>query len=279
MQYRKVGVCYREASFPWPSRSFHAIHASAVGLPLRRTGGCQAWRHRSSDLRHRRPGPAAGEGGATEWVVVDDRELVGALRAGDEGAFEELVGTYHAAMVRVASFYVGSRAVAEEVAQETWMVVIRGIDKFEGRSSVKTWMFGILTNQARRRGERERRTVPFSSIGVGDEDAEPGLEPERFRPPSDRWAGHWSDPPRPWSDAVGEQLEQAETRAIVFAAIQSLPPNQRDVIALRDVEGWSPEDVSAALGITDGNQRVLLHRARVRIRAILDRHFQGLVLA
>jgi RNA polymerase sigma-70 factor (ECF subfamily) len=216
---------------------------------------------------------------ADRMSAVDDPGLVDALRAGDEGAFEKLVATYHAPMVRLASFYVGSRAVAEEVAQETWMVVIRGIDRFEGRSSVKTWIFGILTNQARRRGERERRTVPFSSVGVDVEDAEPGLEPDRFRPPSDRWAGHWSDPPRPWSDVVADHLEQAETRAIVIKAIQSLPPNQRDVIALRDVEGWSPEDVSAALGITDGNQRVLLHRARIRVRAILARHFQGLVLA
>jgi RNA polymerase sigma-70 factor (ECF subfamily) len=214
-----------------------------------------------------------------EWASVDDRELVEALRAGDEAAFEKLVTTYHAAMVRVASFYVGSRAVAEEVAQETWMAVIRGIDRFEERSSVKTWMFGILTNQARRRGERERRTVPFSSMSTGDEGPEPGLEPERFHPDSDHWPGHWSDPPRPWSDVVMDQLEAAETRAVVLDAIQALPPNQRDVIALRDVEGWSPEDVSAALGITDGNQRVLLHRARVRVRAVLDRHFQGLVLA
>jgi RNA polymerase sigma-70 factor (ECF subfamily) len=210
--------------------------------------------------------------------AVDDLDLVEALRARDEGAFETLVAAYHAPMVRVASFYVRSRAVAEEVAQETWLAVIRGLDRFEGRSSVKTWIFGILTNQARRRGERERRTVPFSSVGVGDEDAEHGLGAERFRPPSDRWPGHWSDPPQPWSDAVADQLEQAETQAIVLDAIRSLPPNQRDVIALRDVEGWNPEDVSAALGITDGNQRVLLHRARVRVRAILDRHFQDLVM-
>ncbi len=212
----------------------------------------------------------------TRMGAMEDRELVDALRAGDEGAFEKLVAAYHAPMVRVASFYVPSRAVAEEVAQETWLTVIGGLDRFEGRSSVKTWIFGILTNQARRRGERERRTVPFSSMTL-DEESEPGLEPGRFRPDSDRWPGHWSDPPRPWSDAVVDQLEGAETRAVVLDAIRSLPPHQRDVIALRDVEGWSADEVSAALGITDVNQRVLLHRARVRVRAALDRHFQGLV--
>lgn len=210
-------------------------------------------------------------------VFVEDQDLVGALRAGDEGAFEALVVRYHAAMVRVASFYVPSRAVAEEVAQETWLAVIRGLARFEGRSSLTTWIFAILTNTARRRGERERRTVPFSSIGPMDEESGPDLEPERFRPESDHWAGHWSDPPRPWSDAVVEHLEQAETRGVVLDAIRALAPNQRDVIALRDVEGWSADEVSTTLGITDVNQRVLLHRARVRVRAALDRHFQGLV--
>lgn len=228
----------------------------------------------SRRLRSRRfPGLRA------ECRAVGDEQLVESLRAGDEAAFRSLVAAQHAAMVRVASLYVPSRAVAEEVAQETWMVVISGLDRFEGRSSLKTWIFGILTNQARRRGERERRTVPFSSINTDDEVASPGLEPERFRPASDHWAGHWSNPPQPWSDTVADRLEGAETRAVVLDAIRSLPPNQRDVIALRDVEGWSAAEVSAALGITDGNQRVLLHRARVRVRAILDRHVQGLVKA
>jgi RNA polymerase sigma-70 factor (ECF subfamily) len=210
---------------------------------------------------------------------MDDQQLVENLRAGDEAAFRSLVAAQHGAMVRVASFYVPSRAVAEEVAQETWLVVIESLDRFEGRSSLKTWIFGILTNRARRRGERERRTVPFSSISTDGEGPDPGLEPERFRPASDHWAGHWSDPPRPWSDTVADQLMGAETRAVVYDAIRSLPPNQRDVIALRDVEGWSAGEVSSALGITDGNQRVLLHRARVRVRAILDRHVEGLVRA
>jgi RNA polymerase sigma-70 factor (ECF subfamily) len=211
--------------------------------------------------------------------VVDDHEVVIALRAGDENAFEEVVGSYHAAMVRVASFYVPSRAVAEEVVQETWLAVIGGLDRFEGRSSLKTWIFGILTKQARRRGERERRSVPFSSMTTVDEESDPGLEPERFRLAPDHWAGHWSDPPRPWSDVVVDRLEEAETRSVVLDAIRGLPANQREVIALRDVEGWSASEVSAALGITDVNQRVLLHRGRVRVRAALDRHFQGLVRA
>ena len=208
---------------------------------------------------------------------MDDGELVDALRAGDETAFVHVVRLYHAAMIRVASFYVSSTPIAEEVVQETWLAVIEGLGRFERRSSLKTWIFSILVNKARRRGERERRTVPFSSIR--GEDSEPGLEPDKFRPASDRWAGHWSDPPKPWSDTVADHIEQATTRALVIDAIRSLPPNQRDVISLRDVEGWSAEDVSTALGITDGNQRVLLHRARVRVRAVLDHHFRDLVLA
>jgi RNA polymerase sigma-70 factor (ECF subfamily) len=213
-----------------------------------------------------------------ENPVLDEQRFVAALQAGDDAAFEKLVLAYHGAMVRVATFYVPSRAVAEEVAQQTWLAVIQGLDRFEGRSSLKTWIFRILTNQARARGERERRTVPFSALGTPDGDDEPGLEPERFRPPSDHWAGHWREPPQPWSDTVLEALEGAETRSVVLDAIRSLPPNHREVIALRDVEGWTAQEVSATLGITDANQRVLLHRARVRVRAMLDRHFRELAV-
>jgi len=208
---------------------------------------------------------------------VDDPQLVAALRAGDEIAFREVVAGYHAAMVRVASFYVQSRAVAEDVVQETWLAVLEGLDRFEGRSSLKTWVFRILANRARTRGTRERRSVPFSSMA--DDSDEPGIPPTRFRPATDRWPGHWAEPPRPWNDVPAEKLEGGETRALVFDAIRTLPPSQRDVIALRDVEGWSAEEVCSVLGLSEGNQRVLLHRARTRVRAALERHFATVVTA
>lgn len=204
---------------------------------------------------------------------MDDEQVLAALRAGDEGAFRDLVEANHASMVRVALLYTPSRAVAEEVVQDTWMAVIQGLLRFEGRSSLKTWIFRILSNQARTRGERERRSVPFSSISDGPT----GIEPHHFRPSSDRWPAHWVEAPKPWSDDVLERLEGAETRAVVMNAVRLLPPNQRDVITLRDVEGWTAEEVCATLGISLGNQRVLLHRARTRVRAALDRYFQDLV--
>jgi RNA polymerase sigma-70 factor (ECF subfamily) len=202
---------------------------------------------------------------------VDDRELVDALRAKDEAAFREVVVGYHSAMIRVASFHVSSRAVAEEVVQDTWLAVVKGLDRFEGRSSFKTWVFAILANRARSRGAREHRTVPFSSLEA--DERTPGVPGERFQPPSDRWAGHWSEPPSPWTDVAAARLEGDETRTLIFDAIRSLPSQQREVIALRDVEGWSPEEVCAALSISDGNQRILLHRARGKVRSVLEQNF------
>jgi RNA polymerase sigma-70 factor, ECF subfamily len=200
--------------------------------------------------------------------VVDDTTVADALRAGDESAFREVVAAYHPALLRLASFYVSSRAVAEEVVQDTWLAVIKGLDGFEGRSSFKTWVFAILANRARTRGARESRSVPFSSLEADEQTL--GVPGDRFRPGTDRWPGHWSEPPTPWNDVPAAVLEGKETRTLIFDAIRSLPPPQREVIALRDVEGWSAEEVCAALALSDGNQRVLLHRARGNLRAVLE---------
>jgi RNA polymerase sigma-70 factor (ECF subfamily) len=186
----------------------------------------------------------------------DEGELIEALRAGDEQAFVELVDRYHASMVRVASSFVPSRAVAEEVVQDTWLGVLRGIDRFEGRSSLKTWIFRILVNRARTTGAREPRSV---ELDTGD-----GSRSDRFTP-----EGAWREPPVAWSDDVEDRLAAPEIAASIRAAVEQLPESQRQVVTLRDIEGLSSSDVCGMLGITEGNQRVLLHRARARIRAVL----------
>jgi RNA polymerase sigma-70 factor (ECF subfamily) len=204
---------------------------------------------------------------------AEDLQLVNALRAGDEAAFASLVGAHHAAMIRLAMLYVPSRAVAEEVVQETWLAVLRGIDRFEGRSSLKTWMFRILTNRAMTRGRREHRTVPFSSLfDPSNEPPEPAVDPSRFRKHGERWEGDWAEPPRRW-DVPEEQLLGRETLAVIGEAIEALPPSQREVITLRDVLSWTSQEVCNSLGITETNQRVLLHRARSKVRRRLERYF------
>jgi RNA polymerase sigma-70 factor (ECF subfamily) len=199
-------------------------------------------------------------------------ELVSALRAGDERAFMELVQRHHASLVRLAQVFVGSPAVAEEVAQETWLAALEGIGRFEGRSSVRSWLFSIAANRARTRGQREARTAAFSSLQPEDEDA-PAVDPSRFLPEDHpRWPGHWAAPPEQWPE---ERLLRQETLQLARSAIDALPPAQRQVIVLRDVEGCSAEEVCATLGISDGNQRVLLHRARSKVRAALEQHLGG----
>jgi RNA polymerase sigma-70 factor, ECF subfamily len=195
---------------------------------------------------------------------VDDSELVEALRAGDRRAYEELVDRYAPALLRVASLFTPSRAIAEEVVQDTWVGVLRGIDSFQGRSSLKTWLFRILTNTAKTRGARERRTLPFSALAGAEVDgADQVVDADRFDPDD----GHWSRPPGSWPE---DRLLAAETREVIRAAIDGLPPAQRAVISLRDVEGWSSDEVCDALGLTEVNQRVLLHRARSKVRAVLE---------
>lgn len=207
----------------------------------------------------------------------DDRVLLAALRTGDEGAFRWLVERHHRALVHVARSYVSSVAVAEEVAQETWLGVVTGLDRFEGRSSLKTWIFRILMNRARTRGEREARTVPLSSLVADDPDG-PAVSTDRFLE-SGRWAGHWATPPTRWSDLPEDRLLADETDGVVSMTISGLPGQQAQVITLRDREGWSSEEVCALLGISEVNQRVLLHRARTKVRAALEQHFASAVQA
>jgi RNA polymerase sigma-70 factor (ECF subfamily) len=204
-----------------------------------------------------------------------DRRRLEALRAGDETAFRELFERHHGAMVRLARGFVPTQAVAEEVAQEAWLGVLRGLDRFEGRSSLRTWLFRIVVNRAKTRGERERRCVPFCDLA--DDEArgdEPAVEPERFLGPDHLWAGHWAAAPRSFAGADDPILE-AETLEVVRAAVAELPPAQRTVISLRDLEGWDPSEVCDLLGISDGNQRVLLHRARSKVRAAIERHLEA----
>src|ERR671935_888810 len=200
--------------------------------------------------------------------AVDDAAVIAALRARDESVFEALMREYNAALLRVAQIYVPTRAVAEDVVQDTWIGVLNGIDRFEGRSSLKTWIFRILTNIAKTRGQREGRTIPFSALERPDAVPEPAVEPERFLPPDhERWPGHWASKPEPWPE---DRLVAAETREVVDRAIEKLPPAQRAVITLRDVEGWSSEETRNALGVSETNQRVLLHRARSKVRQALE---------
>jgi RNA polymerase sigma-70 factor, ECF subfamily len=204
----------------------------------------------------------------------DEQALIEALRRGDEAAFMWLVDEYGAALLRVARMYVPSTAVAEEVVQETWIGVLKGIDRFEARSSLKTWIFRILTNIAKTRGERERRSVPFSSAAGAAAD-EPSVDPDRFLPAGDERARGWALGPVPWPGPE-ESLLSGETREVILQAIDQLPPSQREVITLRDVEGWSSEDVRNAMEITETNQRVLLHRARSTVRGAIERHLDAM---
>src|SRR3954454_1438614 len=199
-----------------------------------------------------------------------DADLVARLRDGDESAFVELLDTYGATMLGVAQMFVKDRGTAEEVVQETWLAVLNGIERFEGRSSLKTWLFRILTNRAKTRGQRDGRMVPFSALaGEAAESDEPSVSPDRFLGPDSARPGAWAAPPVGWPE---ERLLEKETLEVIEMAISELPEAQREVILLRDVDGWDPMEVSDALGITDGNQRVLLHRARSKVRAALERY-------
>ena len=170
--------------------------------------------------------------------------------------------------------HVKTREVAEEVVQEAWLGVLRGLDRFEGRSSLKTWILRILVNTAITRGEREARSVPFSSIAPPEE-GEPPVEPERFQPPGEAFPGHWDGYPGDWRSRPEESLQARETIEVVKSAIEALPGSQRPVITMRDIAGCSAEEVCDTLGLSRGNQRVLLHRARSHVRAALERHMDG----
>jgi len=204
----------------------------------------------------------------------DDLRLIEQLRSGNEEAFVSLIDRYHTAMLRLAMVYVTARAVAEEVVQETWMGVLQGLGRFEGRSSLKTWMFRILTNRAKTRALREGRSIPFSSLPELDTDhPEPAVDPKRFLPADYQWSGHWISFPLDWRKMPEERLLSREVRAYLEKAIEALPASQRTIITLRDIEGWTPDEACSFLGISEANQRVLLHRARSKVRGVLEKYF------
>ena len=191
------------------------------------------------------------------------------LRAGDERAFAELVDRCHNTMLAAAQAHVRTRASAEEVVQEAWLGVIRGLDRFEGRSSLKTWILRIVVNTAKTRGVREARSLPSTAL---EGEGQPAVDPRRFRGPEDPYTGGWKVFPANWHRLPDETLHQREALDLIVATIAALPPAQRAVIRMRDVEGCSAEEVCAALDVSEGNQRVLLHRARSRVRAALEEH-------
>jgi RNA polymerase sigma-70 factor (ECF subfamily) len=206
----------------------------------------------------------------TQLLSPEDALLVEGLRAGDEAAFAAVMRMYGRGMLRVAQMYVSSRAVAEDVVQEAWVGVLRGIGRFEGRSSLKTWLYRIVANTAKTRGVREARSVPFSSLGDGgDEDT---VDPDRFLGSGERFPGHWAVPPQAW--APEGRLLAEETLEVVERAIDKLPPAQRAVITMRDVQGFTSEEVCNALDLTETNQRVLLHRARAKVRSALEEYMR-----
>ena len=201
-----------------------------------------------------------------------DEQILEALRRGDERAFVELVERHQSLMLRVARRYVRSPSVAEEVVQETWLAVLNGLDRFEGSASLKTWIFRILTNRALSRAERERRVTPFSAL-VADDD-EPAVDPGRFRPEGDPYPGGWKTFPPSWDALPEERLLARETLALVAEAIAALPERQHVVILMRDIEGWDAAEVCQALEISEANQRVLLHRARSKVRSTLEAYLE-----
>jgi RNA polymerase sigma-70 factor (ECF subfamily) len=196
---------------------------------------------------------------------VDDEVLLEKLLVGDQDAFRVLVGRYHNSLVRVARYHVDSDAAAEDVAQDTWVAVLRGVHRFEGRSSFKTWLFKILVNRSRTAGSRDRRQVPVDPTSV-----EPAVAPSRFDA-----AGAWTDPPTPFDDLVSAHLDDAVVVRAIRDAVRELPEPQQAVVTLRDVEGLSTYEVSALLGLTEGNVRVILHRGRAKVRAALEGAVRG----
>jgi RNA polymerase sigma-70 factor (ECF subfamily) len=206
--------------------------------------------------------------GARAAALPGDRELVDALKRGDEATFAALVDAWSPGLMRMARMYVRDRQVAEEVVQDTWIAVLRGIDRFEGRSSLKTWVYRIVMNTAKTRAQREARSIPFSAAAGADE---PSVDPDRFLGPDQRWPGGWALGPTEWPTPE-EELLSGETREVIMRAIDELPEAQKTVITMRDVEGIPADEVASALEISEGNQRVLLHRARSKVRRAIESH-------
>lgn len=201
---------------------------------------------------------------------MDENFLLISLRGGDEGAFTWIVQQYHHSLVRLASSYVGDGGLAEEVVQETWISVLKGLGRFEGRSSLKTWIFSILTNRAKTRAQQEKRILPFSDLDSAFA-SEPTVAPARFRPStSPTLPGHWAVKPVSWDSIPEKTMLSREMLDVVLKAVSDLSPGQRAVITLCDIEGFSSDEACNILGISETNQRVLLHRARARVRRVLE---------
>ena len=208
------------------------------------------------------PRQGANVGG---WLSTPDADTIAALRRGDEATFATLIERYQRALLRVAMLYVADQSVAEEVVQETWLGLLQSLARFEGRCSLKTWIFRILVNRAKTRGIRERRSVPFSALRSADDDGvEATVDVAEFD-----GQGHWLPGADSWENAPEERLLAQETRSHIRQAVDALPANQRAVIELRDIAGWTSDEVCRHLGISEANQRVLLHRARSKVRQAL----------
>ena len=214
--------------------------------------------------------------GQTQKLAPDELHLLERLRQGDEAAFASLVDRHHGALIRLAMAYVSDHSIAEEVVQETWIGVLEGLDRFEGRSSLKTWIFRILTNKAKTRGVRESRHVSFSPLAASQENPEePAVDPTRFQT-TGHWAGYWVSYPQPWDENTPEKLLLSqEGTTFLEQAIEALPGKLRQIIVMRDVEGLSSDEACNILGISETNQRVLLHRARSRVRKALEKYLEG----
>jgi RNA polymerase sigma-70 factor (ECF subfamily) len=225
------------------------------------TTGQGAARHRASSLQE-------------TAIITDEQSLIGRLRQGDERAFDELVNRHHGALVRMAMGYVTDREVAEEVVQDTWMAVIEGWARFERRSSLRTWIFGILIHKAKDRGVREKRHTTFSAFESSDDDKDV-IDPARFQQ-SGEWAGHWAFPPQPWDDQTPEKILASQQAVNAMnRAIEALPPTLKNVLILRDVEGVEANEVCELLKITETNLYVRLHRARERVRQAVEAYLEG----
>ena len=218
---------------------------------------------------------AAPSGSVGSSLLQEEQLLIDRLRNGDEGAFDELVSAHHGALVRMALGHVADRELAEEVVQDTWMAVIQGLSRFEGRSSLRTWIFGILIHKAKDRGVREKRHTTFSDFESHDDDHDEAIDPSRFHQ-SGEWAGHWSVPPQPWDEQTPEALlASRQAVAAMQQAIEALPPTLKDVLILRDIEGIEAKKACELLKITETNLYVRLHRARERVRRSVEVYLEG----
>lgn len=222
-------------------------------------------------VKSRKPMPMQSE---SVPVANGEIELLARLRQGDEGAFDELVTRHHSALIRMAMGYVADREVAEEVVQDTWMAVIEGLDRFQGRSSLRTWIFGIMIHKAKDRGVREKRHTNFSSFESIDDDGDEAIDPSRFHQ-SGEWTGHWAFPPQPWDDQTPEKLLASQQAVNAMnKAIEALPQTLKDVLILRDVEGVDAKEACEILKISETNLYVRLHRARERVRQAVEAYLE-----